>query len=119
MLALYRAGRQAESLEVYRAGREFLVEQLGADPGKDLQELERAILTGDPALDLPSPAQVTAPALLPAQVTPALRPAQLPGGIPDFVGRQDLVRLMLGELESATGTAHVQPRHNAIQMGRA
>jgi YVTN family beta-propeller protein len=54
MLALYRSGRQAEALEVYRAARHALVEQLGIEPGASLQALERAILQQDPALGLPS-----------------------------------------------------------------
>jgi DNA-binding SARP family transcriptional activator len=53
MLALYRCGRQAESLENYRAGRALLVEELGIEPGPGLQELERAILRQDPALAEP------------------------------------------------------------------
>ena len=52
MLALYRAGRQAEALEVYRAGRRRLADELGLEPGTELQRLERAILAQDPALDL-------------------------------------------------------------------
>ena len=52
MLALYRAGRQTEALERYREGRALLVEQTGIEPGRDLRQLERAILTQDPALDL-------------------------------------------------------------------
>jgi YVTN family beta-propeller protein len=52
MLALYRAGRQTEALERYRDGRALLVQQAGIDPGRELRELERAILTQDPALDL-------------------------------------------------------------------
>ena len=52
MLALYRAGRQVEALERYREGRALLVEHAGVEPGPDLRELERAILTQDPALDL-------------------------------------------------------------------
>ena len=54
MLALYRSGRQAEALACYRAARKRLVEELGLDPGRDLQELEEAILTQDRALDLPT-----------------------------------------------------------------
>ena len=52
MLALYRAGRQTEALERYREGRALLVEQAGVEPGRELRELERAILTQDPALEV-------------------------------------------------------------------
>jgi peptide/nickel transport system substrate-binding protein len=51
MLALYRAGRQTEALDSYRQGRALLVEQAGVEPGRELRELERAILTHDPALE--------------------------------------------------------------------
>ena len=47
MLALYRSGRQADALEAYGAARATLVEELGAEPGAQLQELHRAILRQD------------------------------------------------------------------------
>ena len=50
MLALYRSGRQAEALEAYQAGRRMLNEELGLKPGKDLRELEAAILRQDDEL---------------------------------------------------------------------
>ncbi|MET9611081.1 BTAD domain-containing putative transcriptional regulator [Streptomyces sp. NPDC006512] len=54
MLALYRSGRQAEALESYRVGRELLVEELGLEPGGELRQLERAILSGEvPPVPLP------------------------------------------------------------------
>ncbi len=50
MLALYRAGRQADALEAYREAREVLLDELGLEPGPDLRELEQAILRQDEAL---------------------------------------------------------------------
>jgi DNA-binding SARP family transcriptional activator len=50
ILALYRAGRQAEALETYRETRRVLVEELGIEPSPELRELERAILRQDPSL---------------------------------------------------------------------
>ncbi len=52
MLALYRAGRQAEALETYRAARRALLAELGIEPGRALRELEHAILEQDPTLDV-------------------------------------------------------------------
>jgi DNA-binding SARP family transcriptional activator len=52
MQALYRSGRQAEALEAYQHARNVLVEGLGIEPGRELRELEQAILRQDPSLDL-------------------------------------------------------------------
>jgi DNA-binding SARP family transcriptional activator/ABC-type branched-subunit amino acid transport system substrate-binding protein/DNA-binding beta-propeller fold protein YncE len=54
MLALYRAGRQAEALAVYRRTRALLADELGLEPSPQLQALERAILNHDPVLDAPA-----------------------------------------------------------------
>ena len=53
MLALYRAGRQADALDAYRRARHALVEDLGLDPSPDLVRLEAQILAHDPALTEP------------------------------------------------------------------
>jgi peptide/nickel transport system substrate-binding protein len=53
MLALYRSGRQADALAVYRAARRALVDDLGLEPGRELRDLEAAVLVQDASLDLP------------------------------------------------------------------
>ena len=71
MLALYRSGRQAEALELYRRTKSTFVEELGIDPGRPLQELERAMLAQDPALAAPELAAREPPKLsLPVSPTP-------------------------------------------------
>lgn len=60
MVALYRAGRQADALRVYREARARLVDELGLEPGEDLQALEVAILRHDRTLDPPTRAGVAA-----------------------------------------------------------
>src|SRR5262245_28391127 len=54
MLALYRSGRQADALDAYQAGRRMLQEDLGLEPGKDLRDLEAAILRQDETLSAPA-----------------------------------------------------------------
>ena len=51
MLALYRSGRQAHALAVYRQTSEMLRDELGLDPSRTLRELERSILEQDTTLD--------------------------------------------------------------------
>jgi DNA-binding SARP family transcriptional activator len=62
MIALYRCGRQAEALEVYRAARLALADELGLDPSRELQELERRVLRQDPELAAPPEVAESAPA---------------------------------------------------------
>jgi hypothetical protein len=50
--ALYRSGRQADALAAIRAAKERLAEELGAEPGDELRELELAILRHDDSLEL-------------------------------------------------------------------
>ena len=50
MRALYQSSRQGEALRVFTEARDVLVDQLGIEPGAELRDIERQILTHDPAL---------------------------------------------------------------------
>jgi hypothetical protein len=83
MLALYRAGRQADALAAFREARRQLHEQLGVEPAAPLQRLHQQILAADPALAAP---EITAEVSVVTRTKRPL-PAQLPHPIPDFTGR--------------------------------
>ncbi len=77
ILALYRSGRQAEALAAYQDTRRVLVEELGIEPGPRLQQLEKAILLQDPALELPVRGDVAAG---PARLHTRRRPSPILAG---------------------------------------
>ncbi|MFI5934058.1 BTAD domain-containing putative transcriptional regulator [Actinoplanes sp. NPDC051494] len=88
MIALAAAGHQAEALALYRTIRERLADELGIDPGTELQAAHRRVLTqtvapvfDEPALD---PGRLTDRPIPPDQLP---RPAQLPPDQPMFTGR--------------------------------
>jgi tetratricopeptide (TPR) repeat protein len=90
MLALHRSGRQAEALDIYRTGRELLIEELGLRPGEELRTLEAAILAGDEALhSVPAEREKVEVLAGPFRVE---QPHQLPADTADFVGRDELIR---------------------------
>lgn len=107
MTSLFRSGRQAEALEVYRRTREVLIDELGIEPGPELRRLHQEMLAGaagDPPAAAPQPALGTRPAAAPptrAQPEPPARraaPSLLPADIPDFTGRGQVVRLLMKQV---------------------
>jgi DNA-binding SARP family transcriptional activator len=81
MLALYRCGRRADALQVYRDARRVLIDELGMEPDKQLQQLEHAILTSDPVLE-----RIGGPSH--SRLAEHLVPRLLPADIADFTGRE-------------------------------
>ncbi|WP_406078089.1 BTAD domain-containing putative transcriptional regulator [Micromonospora sp. NBC_00858] len=86
MLALASVGRQADALMVYREGRRFYADELGIEPGAELQELHQRVLAGDLALS--------------GRQTRSIAPVRsLPRAIGDFTGRQDTVGRLVKQVE--------------------
>ncbi len=91
MLALYRSGRQAEALDVYRRLQSALREELGLDPSPKLQALQAAVLRQDPDLDAPGATPPTR--TLPPPLTRVLgRGEEIAAGA--RLLREDRVRLL-------------------------
>ncbi|MFD5084952.1 BTAD domain-containing putative transcriptional regulator [Kitasatospora sp. NPDC058406] len=89
--ALHRAGRQADGLAAYRRFARQLADELGLDPGPELQLLHQELLKDGPA-----------PAARPPRTRQQVpRPAQLPPALATFVGR----RAELGALDGLADPA--------------
>jgi DNA-binding SARP family transcriptional activator len=92
MLALAKAGRQAEALAAYQEARRVLVGELGIEPGPELREMRERILAGGTALAASSSA--------PGESRPVV-PRQLPTGVRSFTGRQAELGVLSGLVEQA------------------
>jgi DNA-binding SARP family transcriptional activator/tetratricopeptide (TPR) repeat protein len=83
MLALHRAGRTADALDVYARTRTHLARELGLDPGSALRRLQQSILRGESGVP---------PAAPPRPAVVGRAPAQLPRDLSAFAGRTGELR---------------------------
>ena len=121
MLALYRSGRQAEALDAYRDTRSTLRDELGIEPGRPLQDLERAILRQEPSLDLGEAAQAQ-PALERAVLVVSLDEARLPSllEVAEPLARRPIYELIMARLvadqrELTPATARLHEHRVAVE----
>jgi len=118
MLALYRCGRQAEALAVYRETRRLFVDELGIEPSDELRRLEAQMLDHDPELEPPAPVAPAAVVAPPEPTPPSRR--LLSVVFADLVGSAALAERL--DPESVHGVldrfadacAHALERHGGV-----
>jgi DNA-binding SARP family transcriptional activator/tetratricopeptide (TPR) repeat protein len=110
MLALHRAGRTTDALDLYARTRKRLAEEFGLDPGKALQDLHQAILRGDQlGTGQPPPASAG---------HTWVRPALLPADLPTFIGRREPLKQLDRLLARGTTAAVIATIAGTAGIGK-
>ncbi|NDU72967.1 AfsR/SARP family transcriptional regulator [Actinomadura sp. DSM 109109] len=110
MLAFFQRGRQAEALECYRQVSRLLADELGIDPGEELQRLHRQVLAADPRIAAVHPRAARDLGNLPSETT-------------SFIGREEELAetrrlLRLSRLVTLTGVGGVGKTRLALRAAR-
>lgn len=109
MRALHGAGQTTRALEEYQNVRRLLIDTVGLEPGRALQDLQRQLLRGD--LDEPTAEMAT--------LTPR-PPNNLDRLLPDFVGRQaEIEELVAAFTDPVPGTPHIIAIHGMPGVGKS
>ncbi|MEO3792992.1 BTAD domain-containing putative transcriptional regulator [Nonomuraea sp. B10E15] len=107
MLSLLRDGRRAAALEAFRQTRRRLVDELGVEPGIELQELHRRALSAEPAVEVwPYSQQATAEGSADAADVPPV-PAELPATPAVFAGRAAEIARVRAALTAGPRVCHI------------
>lgn len=100
--ALYRTGRQTDALAAYQRIRNVLADELGLDPGPQLQQLVQQVLTHDASLDATDPTAIPTDGHTPV--------GNLPSMWSELVGRDGLVADLSEQLATRRLVEIVGPR---------
>ena len=119
MLALYRAGRQADALNIYRDLRHITITELAIEPGTAIQTLHKDILNADPALTPRRPNPDT-PVALAAAPPPRAAPEQLPADTSASSAQAaELIALAESAVDGAdTGLVVISAHHETGSVGK-
>lgn len=134
MISLFRSGRKADALKAFRRAQQVFIDELGIDPGRQLTELQAAILSADPNLEWrPRRSTSSTPAAEPVAVASdepaapgspakntAARPRiwNVPARNPHFTGRADLITQLHDGLRENHHRLSVQALHGLGGVGK-